>query len=200
MNNPQDAGSATLVPEDLPVAGDTTSQIDLSKLEHLEDGPDDSEDDPGSLIPCKKNSDFYVEFLENDKRKHIGLDNIGDWVKSIDFGQQDVALAPVKKKKKRPSQEDMPWTAKIVFFDDPANCVADFIDLLKTYADPFRIRVQSINEHGASTEAFVMKSATLTSYPRRFSFNLADTGPRLLTLEFACEAIRRKSTLPKRAE
>jgi len=172
-------------PEPLPIAtGEDEMVIDISDL---------GGDDEGPVIPSKKTQDFYVEFLELDKKRHIGADNIGDWVKSVYFGQLDVALAEVKKKKKRPTQDEMPWTAKVVFFDDPANNAADFIEVLKAQEEPVRLRIHSVNEQGKYIETFILKPAVLTSFPRSYRFDITDDAPRVLELEFSAEEMRRKS-------
>lgn len=182
---------------EVPTAGDVG--IDLSDLPMADgdviDMPTDDEDgEPDSIVPCKRCNDFYVDFLEVEKRKHIGPDNIGDTIKSIDFGQMDVTLAPVRKKKRRPSQEDMPWLATIIFYDDPANQAIEFIELLKERGqEPLRIRVQSMDKNGKALETFVLKGAVPTRFPQGYSFNLEKDTPRLLVVTFTFDEMRRKS-------
>jgi hypothetical protein len=175
-------------PEPLPsAAGEDEMVIDIGDISDIES------DEEGHVIPSKKAQDFYVEFVEFDKKKHIGADNIGDWVKSVHFGQLDVSLAEVKKKKKRPTQDEMPWTVKVVFFDDPANNAADFIEVLKAQEEPIRLRIHSVNEQGKYIETFILKPAVLTHFPRSYRFDITDGAPRVLELEFRADEMRRKS-------
>lgn len=170
--------------------GETTDVVDLSDLET---GPDDSLT-PEVSFHCKLRNQFYVEFLQATKKVHVGLDNIGDWVKQIYWNQQDVSQAPVRKKKKRPSQEEMPWHAVVSFYDDPSNNAINFVDALQELDEPIRIRVRSVNNLGQTVETFVLKNAVLDKVEKPRFFDITDNQERLITLYFTFDEERRKSS------
>lgn len=175
--------------EPTPASNEPLDVVDLSDLET---GPD--EQPPLEAYPyCKLRNQFYVEFLHAEKKAHVGVDNIGDWVKTISWGQQDVSLVPVKKKKRRPSQEEMPWNVLVTFYDDPANNAVEFVDALRELDEPIRIRVRSVNEVGQTTETFVLKNATLTKVDKDRHFDITDNRERLITLRFEFDEEKRKS-------
>ncbi len=176
-------------PEPTPVATEPADVVDLSDLET---GPEET---PIQTAPlhCKLRDQFYVDFLKADKKAHVGEDNIGDCVKSIYWGQQDVAQAPVRKKKKRPSQEEMPWDAVVVFYDDPNNNAINFVEALEEQDEPIRIRVRSVNDLGQTTETYVLKNAVLTKVEKPRIFDITDSQERLITLHFTFDEERRKS-------
>lgn len=151
-------------------------------------------EDVEARLPAKNTRDFRVEFLQAEQRKLMkGSTNVGAYVVAASFYQKSVAELPLRKKKRKPSQEEMPWIIDLTLVDDPNNEVQDFLTSIKEGDEEFRVRVSGLDAAGNPLEAFILKEVTVIQYPNRFDFSIEVDQDRLLQVRLQASDCIRKS-------
>lgn len=169
------------------------SVTDVVSLEGIETSAEADEDE--LALPVKRRQDFLVEFRMQGKKKALpGAEAVGTYVRGLSFHQRPVTDAPVRRKKKRPVQDNQPWILSMELFDDEDNVVQDFLDQQKTNDEPFKIRVVVFDrELRRRLEAFVFGNVRVISYPTSYDFHAEHPDARTLNVRFEAETMVRKS-------